>query len=204
MQKGRTCSQRVLTGDFQGIFRWLRSSLCCCSPFPSSVVCGRCIPISTWFPSSAAPLCWFSSMSLVLHSTEIWLATRQTPVEWRTTEPMDRPHCRGFWVFGEARLGHPRCSGVCGGVNSVLAGILWPEIVVFLPPPPSVFFTSVILAWNKAATLDTFPVNCGNSWPKDGTALPLLKAFSHQELLQIKCSRRFFVSYGFYKGGATR
>lgn len=47
----------------------------------------------------------------------------------------------------------------------------------FPPSPPSVFFTSVILAWNKAATLDTFPVNCGNSWPKDGTALPLLKAF---------------------------
>lgn len=58
---------------------------------------------SEWRSSSCS---WFSSMSLVLHSTEIWLVMRQTPVEWRTTEPQkmswekDSRHSRELQVKG--------------------------------------------------------------------------------------------------------
>lgn len=128
--------------------------------------------ISVWMPGvskfpcsfpfvsmgSSFSWCWFISMPLVLHSTEIWLGMRQTPVEWRTTEPMDRPYFTrktqaSLWHVnipsGEAQLVHLLCSNRgqeawnyswcfwgCSGLK------LW---VAPFPshPAPSLFFTDV-------------------------------------------------------------
>lgn len=101
------------------MFRSFKCSVNCCSPFPSMFGCLAYPDFHAVSPSlavgSSSSCCWFISMSLVLHSTEIWLGMRQTPVEWRTTEPMDGPYCTWkTWVSlshinipgREAQLGH--------------------------------------------------------------------------------------------------
>lgn len=110
------------------------------------------IQISMPFPfsvGSSSSRCWFSSMSLVLHSTEIWLGMRQTPVEWRTTEPMDRPYfpqktqaslSHVNKPFREARLVHLRCLNrmeEAQNCNRCLWGCYGLELsLALLFPPP--------------------------------------------------------------------
>lgn len=144
----------------------------CSAPlhFPACVISVWMPGVSTFpcsFPSlavgSSSSCCWFISMSLVLHSTEIWLGTRQTPVEWRTTEPMDHPYFT--WntqaslshvtiPFREAQRVHlQRLNAVWEAGNSTTGAygdaIGW-HFCFFFPPYPCFSFP-LILACNKVA-----------------------------------------------------
>lgn len=98
MQKVHRFSKRALTGDSEEILDLLKCSLChscaCQHAWPLfGCLVHQCPRRFLSLPlRSSSSHCWFISMSLVLHSTEIWLGMRQTPVEWRTTEPMDCPY----------------------------------------------------------------------------------------------------------------
>lgn len=195
MQKVHRFSKRALTGDSEEILDLLKCSLChscaCQHAWPLfGCLVHQCPRRFLSLPlRSSSSHCWFISMSLVLHSTEIWLGTRQTPVEWRTTEPMDCPYfCWKMQAcsvcltvhFRDVQLVYLWCSSHIQEVwNSTISAdgnpLSWNFYSsIHFPPSPPLFSFIFILAYTIATreSESTKPKEC--RWAEWRTVLFLL------------------------------